>query len=132
MEGPLELDAGSGPVGQFLGSLQVLGHGCDPQNPSSRGHQASLFIDRGSGMEDLDLLVQNVQLVRPHCQGTPTVDLGIANGRFVSIEPNQDPARAAKVVDGQNLMAFPGLVDAHQHVGIYQKFEDDALSEDVL
>merc|ERR1719158_1417724 len=32
-------------------------------------------------------------------------------------------------MDGQGLLCFPGLVDAHQHVGIYQKFEDDALSE---
>lgn len=78
----------------------------------------------------LDLLVKNVRLVRPFQQEVyDGVDLGIVGGQFVCIAPNQDPKNAKKVVDGKGLMAFPGLVDAHQHVGIYQEFQADALSE---
>ncbi|HCP45408.1 MAG TPA: hydantoinase, partial [Deltaproteobacteria bacterium] len=80
-------------------------------------------------MNSLDLLVKNVRLVRPHHSDTPTVDLGIRKGRFVCIDPNQDDSAAAKVVDGKGLFAFPGLVDAHQHVGIYQDLGTDALTE---
>lgn len=80
-------------------------------------------------MLSLDLLVQNVRLVRPHETNIPVVDLGILDGKFVSIEPKQDPKTAKQVVDGKGMMAFPGLVDAHQHVGIYQTFQDDAKSE---
>jgi len=68
-------------------------------------------------------------LVRPFSDDTPTVDLGIRDGQFVCIDADQDPTTAREVVDGKGLMAFPGLVDAHQHVGIYQNLGADALTE---
>ncbi|HEU4568925.1 MAG TPA: dihydroorotase family protein, partial [Marmoricola sp.] len=36
---------------------------------------------------------------------------------------------AAEVVDGKGRLAFPGVVDVHQHWGIYNPLEEDAVSE---
>jgi allantoinase len=39
-------------------------------------------------------------------------------------------ASAAKqVYDGKGLLAFPGVVDAHMHAGIYSPLAEDAVSE---
>ncbi len=39
------------------------------------------------------------------------------------------PAAAADVVDGKGLIAFPGVVDAHMHIGIYRNLAEDAPTE---
>ena len=40
-----------------------------------------------------------------------------------------DETTAAQVHDAKGLMAFPGAVDAHMHVGIYKNLADDARQE---
>jgi allantoinase len=80
----------------------------------------------------LDLIVKNVRVVRP--QRTPEGDverrdLGIRDGRFVRIAHEIPPSDGAEVYDGRGLLAFPGLVDAHTHVGIYSPVADDAVTE---
>ncbi|GGM45905.1 dihydroorotase family protein [Dactylosporangium sucinum] len=77
----------------------------------------------------LDLIVKNVRVVRPDHATTPTLDLGIAGGRFVRLEPEIDAAEAAQVVNGRGRLAFPGVVDVHQHWGIYNHLSEDARSE---
>jgi allantoinase len=76
----------------------------------------------------LDLLVKNVRVVRPGRE-VETADLGVEGGRFTRIEPAIPAEDAATVVDGRGLLAFPGVVDVHQHWGIYNPLEEDALSE---
>lgn len=80
-------------------------------------------------MSDLDLLIKNVQIVRPNKQGVESVDVGIKDGKFARIEAGISPDEAKEVVDGGNLLAFPGLVDAHMHVGIYSPLAEDAVTE---
>jgi allantoinase len=77
----------------------------------------------------LDLLVRNVRVVRPDHDEVADLDLGIADGRFVRIEPRIGAHDAGAVVDGGGKLAFPGVVDAHQHWGIYNPLEEDARSE---
>jgi allantoinase len=36
---------------------------------------------------------------------------------------------AGEVFDAKRLLAFPGCVDAHMHVGIYRPLAEDAVSE---
>ena len=43
--------------------------------------------------------------------------------------PDIDPAAARQVVDGRRRLAFPGVIDAHMHTGIYAPLAEDALSE---
>ena len=76
----------------------------------------------------LDLLVKNIRVVRPGRE-VETADLGVEGGRFARIEPGIPAEDAATVVDGRGLLAFPGVVDVHQHWGIYNPLEEDALSE---
>ena len=79
--------------------------------------------------EAFDLLIQNVKIVRPRADGVQQGDIAIKEGKIVAIGPGIEPANAAKVVDGKGRIAFPGLVDAHMHTGIYSPLEQDALSE---
>jgi allantoinase len=77
----------------------------------------------------LDLLVKNVRVVRPRRPEVARLDLGIAGGRFVRVAPDIAAGEAREVFDGRGLLAFPGVVDAHTHVGIYGPLADDAVSE---
>ncbi|HEU4567585.1 MAG TPA: dihydroorotase family protein, partial [Marmoricola sp.] len=80
-------------------------------------------------MAPLDLLVKNVRVVRPDQPEAAELDLGIADGKFVRVEANISPDEATEVVDGKGRLAFPGVVDVHQHWGIYNPLEEDAVSE---
>ena len=74
-------------------------------------------------------LLKNIRLVRPH-GGKPTeTDIAISNGRFAEISPNIASSDAITTVDGLGRLAFPGLVDAHMHTGIYSPLDQDAVSE---
>jgi allantoinase len=76
-----------------------------------------------------DLLVKSVKLVRPHQTGVGETDIAIKDGKFLRVEPKIPAESAGEVVDGHGLLAFPGVVDAHQHVGIYNQLSEDAVSE---
>jgi allantoinase len=76
-----------------------------------------------------DTLLKNIRLVRPH-GGKPTeTDIAISNGHFAAISPNIESSDAITTVDGLGRLAFPGLVDAHMHTGIYSPLDQDAVSE---
>lgn len=76
-----------------------------------------------------DLIIRNVRIVRP---GRPSVehgDIGIV-GEEISAVGGELPVQASgQVIDGGGLLAFPGLVDAHMHTGIYSPLAEDAGSE---
>jgi allantoinase len=77
----------------------------------------------------LDLLITNVRVVRPNREAVERLDLGVKDGRFARIAPRIPPGDAAQVHDAQGLLGFPGLVDAHTHVGIYAPLAEDAVTE---
>lgn len=77
----------------------------------------------------LDLLIRNAEVVCAGRDQVEQLDIGIRDGVFVQLEPNIDPATADEVRDAPGLMAFPGLVDAHTHVGIYSPLAEDAETE---
>jgi len=77
----------------------------------------------------LDLVVKNVRVVRPNRRSVDLLDVGIRDGKFARLAPDTRPEDAKQAFDGGGLLAFPGLVDAHMHVGIYQSLEQDAPSE---
>lgn len=76
-----------------------------------------------------DLLIKNVRVVRPHGNAVHAADIAIRDGRFAQIAPGIDAALAARVHDGKGRLAFPGVVDAHMHSGIYAPLAEDAVSE---
>ena len=77
----------------------------------------------------IDTLIKNVRIVRPGHSELESKDIGIKNGRFCELGEDISTEKANIVVDGKNQLAFPGLVDAHMHVGIYSPLEEDAASE---
>lgn len=76
-----------------------------------------------------DLLLKDVQIVRPGADSVMRGDIAVAGGKIVAAGPGLDADNAAQVVDGKGRLAFPGLVDAHMHTGIYSPLAQDALSE---
>ena len=77
----------------------------------------------------LDTVIKNVEVVRPKGNGTESLDLGIRDGRFVRIEADIPVTDARESFDGGGLLAFPGLVDSHMHIGIYSPLAADAVTE---
>lgn len=83
-------------------------------------------------MTRLQTLVKNVTVIRPDAPGAEDgeqLDLGITDGKFVRVEPDIPAEDADVVVDGRGLVAFPGVVDAHQHWGIYNPLHEDTETE---
>jgi allantoinase len=76
-----------------------------------------------------DLVIKNAQVVRPHKNAIDLLDIGIKDGKITQLAPEISSHEAKEVFDAKNLMAFPGLVDAHMHTGIYAPLAQDALSE---
>lgn len=83
-------------------------------------------------MAATDLLIRNARVVRPGDPSTDQpvpVDIAVVDGVITEVGPNLPGAGANRVVDAQGLLAFPGVVDAHQHWGIYQELSADTESE---
>ena len=82
-----------------------------------------------SEIPELDLIIKNVRVVSPHRDSIEILDLGIKDGKFTQIASNISPELGKEVFDAQNLLGFPGVVDAHMHIGIYQPLDKDAVTE---
>ena len=76
-----------------------------------------------------DLIIKNVRVVRAGAAPPFDTDIGIKDGRFSRIAPNLPALEAKSLYDGRGRLAFPGVVDAHMHTGIYSPLKDDAVSE---
>src|SRR5438105_1834938 len=76
-----------------------------------------------------DLLIKNVRVVRPQGHVVHSADIAIRGGRFAKVAANLPAKGAKKVYDGKGRLAFPGVVDAHTHAGIYSPLKEDAVSE---
>jgi len=79
----------------------------------------------------LDLVITNARVVRPELDRTDTdTDIGVRDGRVVALGPGLAAAGgAAEVVDARGMLAFPGSVDGHTHMGIYAPLDEDAVTE---
>ncbi len=78
---------------------------------------------------DYDLIIKNVRVVRPHGNTVHEADIAIKDERVAKVAPGMDATRAKAVYDGKGRLAFPGVVDAHMHSGIYSPLAEDAISE---
>ena len=78
---------------------------------------------------EYDLLIKNVRVVRPHGNAVHDADIAITDGRIANVAPGLAVERAKEVWDGRGRLAFPGVVDAHMHSGIYSPLAEDAVTE---
>ena len=76
-----------------------------------------------------DLRIENVRVVRPQGNEVHECDIAIQGGKFRKIASRIDPKTAKQTYDGKGRLAFPGVVDAHMHAGIYSPLAEDAVTE---
>jgi allantoinase len=74
-----------------------------------------------------DVIVKNALLVRPG-QEPVARDVAIAEGVFAQIAPSLSED-ATLILDAKGRWLFPGVVDSHQHWGIYNPLDVDTASE---
>ena len=77
-----------------------------------------------------DTIIAGATVVRPEADTVDDLDIAITDGQVSEVAPGlaADPG-GAEVFDATGLIAFPGAVDAHTHMGIYNPLDEDALSE---
>ncbi|MFL5002551.1 MAG: dihydroorotase [Xanthobacteraceae bacterium] len=81
-------------------------------------------------MEKLfDLVIKNARVVRPTKTSVDCLDIAVAHGKIIRLAPDIQADHGKQVFDARNLLAFPGCVDAHMHIGIYAPLAQDAVSE---
>src|ERR1700726_354180 len=80
-------------------------------------------------MKMFDLVIKNARVVRPNGAGVDCLDIAIKDGKVVRLAPETRAEDANEAFDAGKLLAFPGCVDAHMHVGIYRPLAQDAVSE---
>ncbi len=79
-------------------------------------------------MPTYDLLVKNARVVRPGSE-PERLDLAVSDGRVHALAPDLAPEDAGEVLDAGGKLLFPGVVDVHQHWGIYGPLAEDAVTE---
>jgi allantoinase len=83
-------------------------------------------------MDSYDLIISNVRVVRPGTDTVTEADIAVSGGVIARVAPGLAAAAGgtgARVVDGHGRLAFPGVVDAHQHWGIYNPLAEDTTTE---
>lgn len=78
--------------------------------------------------ESFDLLVRGATIVRADGSDPELGDIAIKDGVFQQVG-GMIEGSATEEIDASGLAAFPGVVDAHQHWGIYNPLEEDVVSE---
>ena len=67
------------------------------------------------------LLIKNGTLHTMEAEGTLRADLLACEGRIARIAPQIDPPEEAEVFDAAGLHIYPGIIDAHSHIGISEE-----------
>ncbi|AYF75494.1 hydantoinase [Nocardia yunnanensis] len=83
-------------------------------------------------MAEIDLLIRDARVVRPGAGAAAVpepLDIAVRDGVITRIAADVPAAEAAEVVDAGGLLAFPGVIDAHQHWGIYSDLASDTETE---
>lgn len=72
----------------------------------------------------LDLLIKNGSVVIPN-EGVKEINIGIKDERIVGLYARDEEVDAKDEIDAAGKHIFPGLIDAHQHLGIYNDLAYD-------
>lgn len=75
-----------------------------------------------------DTLIKNGNVVFPN-KGIEKLDIGINNGKISWIGSAGDIIGKENAIDAEGLYVFPGVIDPHMHIGIYNRLEDDFVAE---
>ncbi len=87
-------------------------------------------INTGAQGVSPDTIITGARVVRPDIAKVEELDIAITDGRISDLAPGLAAATpGAEVFDASGLIAFPGSVDAHTHMGIYNPLDIDAGTE---
>ncbi len=84
--------------------------------------------------QSFDLIIHDVRVVRPQrvvgdAGISEPIHIGVKDGKIAGVSPDLPIANGAQTFDGNGLLAFPGAIDAHMHIGIYRELSQDARTE---
>lgn len=71
-----------------------------------------------------DLVIKNGSVVFPG-EGVKAVDVGVRDGKIAGFVDRQAVPQAKEVVDATDRYVFPGGIDPHVHLGIYNHYLED-------
>lgn len=80
-------------------------------------------------MSTYDLIIKNARVIKHDQEAPLDVDIAIKDGKIAKLEAGLDLALAKESFDAGGKLAFPGVVDGHQHWGIYNPLSEDTASE---
>ncbi len=66
-------------------------------------------------------LFKNATVYPITSQAIPNCDVLVANGKIKDVGPNLQPPLQVEVVDCKNQYLFPGFIDVHTHLGLYDE-----------
>lgn len=72
----------------------------------------------------VDMLIKNGNVVFPAC-GVRRADIAVKDGKIAGIFNSEAEIEVTKIIDASNLYVFPGVIDPHMHIGIYNELEYD-------
>jgi dihydropyrimidinase len=78
----------------------------------------------------VDLVIKNGLVVTP--QGIIHGGVAVSEGCIVEIGADSNLPQANEVVDAQDLIVFPGLIDPHQHMGIGHPLDFETFKRDMF
>jgi len=80
-------------------------------------------------VSDYDLVITGARVVSAERDDPVDADIAVRDGRIAAVEPGLAARGAAEVVEADGRLAFPGVVDVHQHWGIYNPLDVDTATE---
>lgn len=72
----------------------------------------------------LDLLLKDGDVVFPRV-GVKKANIGVKDGKIVGLYDPSEVVTAKETIDATGLHIMPGVIDPHQHLGIYNSIEVD-------
>lgn len=75
------------------------------------------------------MLIQNGLVFTMEAEQPCNMDLQIRDGKIVKLAPFIAPGKGEEVFDARGMRVYPGLIDAHSHIGIAQ--EKETLQGDI-
>lgn len=66
-------------------------------------------------------LFKNATVYPITSRAVPNCDVLVANGKIKDVGPNLQPPLQVEVVDCKNQYLFPGFIDVHTHLGLYDE-----------
>ena len=64
---------------------------------------------------EFDLLIKGGRVIDPWRNFDRLADVAVAGGKIVAVRPNISPSSAETVIDAQDRLVVPGLIDIHTH-----------------